>query len=197
MAKLKYLKGTSRHKSNLKKGILHFIHNVVGIEDCIGDWYTDLGTENITVKYFDPSLPELEKIEGDKSDWIDLYSRTDVSYNKNERVVIPLNVAMALPEGYEAHLMPRSSTFRKYGIFMISSGIMDGSYCGNDDEWIFECYSLSEGFIHKGTRVAQFRIYNNQPKINFVKKNRLVGNNRGGFGSTGTGSAKNISKNSD
>ena len=137
----------------------------------------------IIIKYFDKTLPKIEKIE--KGDWIDLYTREEVKIQEGESKLIPLNVAMKIPDGYEAHLLPRSSTFGKYHILMANSmGIIDGSYCGENDEWKFSAYCVSPIIIPKGTRIAQFRIMEKQPQISFVEGS-LSSTDRGGFGSTG------------
>lgn len=120
-------------------------------------------------------------------DWIDLKTacdfRTDYEHKTGR---IPLGIAMELPKGYEAHVVPRSSTFKAWGLLMVNSvGIIDNSYCGDRDEWQFPYYATREVFIPKGTRIAQFRVVENQPKIEFVKVDTLGNDNRGGFGSTG------------
>ena len=190
--KSKYLKGTSRHVSVVKQKILDFgIRLLMGsgpIEQLHNQTWetfvTDI-TETISIRYIDPSLPEIERAEGDKSDWIDLYSRLDLVLKPMECCSIPLNVAMALPEGYEAHIQARSSTYRNYGIIMVNSGVIDGAYCGNNDEWHLEALALRDCFIPKGARICQFRIMKNMPPIRFETKKRLAGKSRGGFGTTG------------
>lgn len=119
-------------------------------------------------------------------DWVDLKTAKDVEVYPGQFGMIPLGIAMELPQGYEAHVVPRSSTFKAWGIMMCNSvGIIDNSYCGDGDEWQFPYYSLNRSSIPKGTRIAQFRIFENQPKIEFVKVDSLGNDNRGGFGSTG------------
>ena len=93
----------------------------------------------IKVKFFDKDLyagdDSLKKI-GEKSDWIDLRARENIELEEGESALIPLGVAMQLPDGYEAHLVPRSSTFKKWGIIQTNSiGVVDCSYCGDDDMW--------------------------------------------------------------
>ena len=93
---------------------------------------------------------------------------------------------MELPRGYEAHVVPRSSTFKNYGILQVNScGIIDGSYCGNDDQWYMPVYATRDTVIGKNERICQFRIMENQPRIVFDEVESLNGDNRGGFGSTG------------
>ena len=101
--------------------------------------------------------------------------------------LIPLGVAMQLPPGYEAHLVPRSSTYKNFGIIQTNScGIVDGSYCGDDDMWRMPALAVRDTVIHVNDRIAQFRIYKNQPQIEFEEVTTLGNANRGGFGSTGT-----------
>lgn len=142
---------------------------------------------NVPIKYFDESLPQVEKIQ--VGNWIDLYAREDVTIDCLKSARIPLNVAMELPEGYEAHILPRSSTFNKWGIILANSqGIVDTSYKGDNDEWLFNAISLVEGgsVIKKGDRIAQFRIMREMPKTNFIPTKVLGNKDRGGFGTTGS-----------
>ena len=100
--------------------------------------------------------------------------------------MIPLGVAMKLPLGYEAHLYPRSSTFKNFGLIMTcSAGIIDEAYCGNNDQWMFPAYALRDGNVRKGDRIAQFRINKHQPNIDFNIIEKLEEKDRGGFGRTG------------
>ncbi|MDO5361959.1 MAG: deoxyuridine 5'-triphosphate nucleotidohydrolase [Eubacteriales bacterium] len=139
----------------------------------------------IDVKYH-ADIAHLEKIE--QGDWIDLRSAEDVILNFGDYKMISLGVAMQLPEGYEAHVAPRSSTFKNFGIILVNGiGIIDNSYCGDDDIWRFPALCLKqEGtVIKKGDRIAQFRIVKKQPDIRFKEVEHLEGTNRGGIGSTG------------
>ena len=141
--------------------------------------------ETITVKYFHEDMEPLCYVDG-KSDWIDLRAAEEVTLKAGEFALIPLGVAMALPEGYEAHLAPRSSTFKNYGILQTNSiGVVDWSYRGDNDEWRMPVYATRDVTIEKGARICQFRIVENQPKLNFVRVEHLEGPDRGGFGSTG------------
>lgn len=188
----KYLKGTNRHRSVIKQKLLDFGNLLLVGSGPMEELYdqtwetfiTDI-TETISIRYIDTSLPEIERVEGEKSDWIDLYSRIDITLDAMECYSIPLNVAMALPEGYEAHIQARSSTYRNYGIIMVNSGVIDGAYCGNNDEWHLEVLSLRDSFIPKGARICQFRIMRNMPPVKFETRKRLIGKSRGGFGTTG------------
>lgn len=142
--------------------------------------------EHIKIKYFTDKIDKLDYIDG-KSDWIDLRASEEVVMKAGEFKLIPLGVAMQLPEGYEAHLLPRSSTYKNFGIIQTNScGIVDGSYCGDDDMWRMPALAMRDTVIHVNDRIAQFRIYKNQPQIVFDEVDSLGNANRGGFGSTGT-----------
>ncbi len=141
--------------------------------------------ETIKIKYFTEKIEKLAYIDG-KSDWIDLRSAEDVDLKKGEYRLIPLGVAMELPKGYEAHIVPRSSTYKNFGIIQTNhQGVVDGSYCGDNDQWYMSAYALRDTHISVNDRICQFRIVENQPKIVFQEVNALEGRNRGGFGTTG------------
>lgn len=132
-------------------------------------------------------LRDIKKIERfNVGDWIDLRCGEDVTLKAGEYKMIPLGVAMQLPEGYEALVAPRSSTFRKYGVIMANSmGIMDESYKGDNDEWHFLAYATKDAKIRKNERICQFRIMEHQPLLNFIEKDWFGNPDRGGIGSTG------------
>ena len=141
--------------------------------------------EEIKVKYFVDGIDELCAVAG-KSDWIDLHAAEEVTLKTGEFRLIPLGVAMALPEGYEAHIVPRSSTFKNYGILQANSmGVVDGSYQGDSDQWRRPVYATRDVTIEKNARICQFRIVRNQPPLAFTRVEHLDGPDRGGFGSTG------------
>lgn len=141
--------------------------------------------ETIKIKYFSDQIEKLTYIDG-KSDWIDLRSSEEVELKAGEFKLIPLGVAMELPAGYEAHVVPRSSTFKTWGLIQANSmGVIDGSYCGDNDMWRMPVYATRDTVIHVNDRIAQFRIMQNQPKIIFDEVAHLEGADRGGFGSTG------------
>ena len=117
--------------------------------------------------------------------WIDLAVAKDTVYTTGDFVLFPLGFAMQLPEGYESHILPRSSTFKKYGLLHASSGLIDESYCGNNDEWLFGAYATRSGEVKAGTRICQFRIVQIMPPIKFVEVETLDNPDRGGYGSTG------------
>ncbi len=141
--------------------------------------------ETIKIKYFGQDLEKLEYIGG-KSDWIDLRASETVELKAGDFKLIPLGVAMELPPGYEAHVVPRSSTFKTYGILQTNScGVIDGSYCGDQDMWKMPVYATRDTTIQKGDRIFQFRIMENQPEIVFQETEFLENKDRGGFGTTG------------
>ena len=141
--------------------------------------------EEIKVKYFHEDMEELCYIAG-KSDWIDLRAAQEVTLKAGEFRLIPLGVAIALPQGYEAHIAPRSSTFKNYGILQTNSvGVVDCSYCGDNDQWHMPVYATRDVTIEKGARICQFRIMKNQPPLLFTRVEHLDAPDRGGFGSTG------------
>lgn len=141
--------------------------------------------EKIRIKYFTDKIEKLDYIDG-KSDWIDLRASEEVELKAGEFKLIPLGVAMEIPKGYEGHLAPRSSTFKTWGIIQTNSiGVIDCSYCGDDDMWRMPVYATRDTVIHVNDRIAQFRIIENQPKIVFEEVESLGNDSRGGFGSTG------------
>lgn len=138
----------------------------------------------VYIKYFADDIIPLEKIS--KGDWIDLRAAADIEMKAGEFRVIPLGVGMILPEGYEAHIAPRSSTYKNFGIIQTNSiGMVDNSYSGDEDEWKMAAYALRDTVIHKNDRICQFRIMEKQPEIEFEKVEHLKEQSRGGFGSTG------------
>lgn len=156
----------------------------------------------IDIKYFSDDINHIEKIE--KGDWIDLRCAEDIVMKPFEMKYIPLGVAMKLPDGFEANVVPRSSTYKKFGIIQANSkGIIDNSFSGNDDEWKFPALyipdyktmwedindanntkNLPKIKIKKNDRICQFRIVEKMPEVEFNVVEKL-GKNRGGFGTTG------------
>ena len=125
-----------------------------------------------------------EEIE--QGDWIDLKAACDVVMFEGEYAVIPLGIAVELPEGYEAHIAPRSSTFKRYGVLCANSvGIIDNAYNGDGDQWGFPVYATRRTEIPKGARVCQFRVVASQPALEIERVESLGNADRGGFGSTG------------
>ncbi len=141
--------------------------------------------ETIQIKYFTDKIDKLAYIGG-KSDWIDLRAAEDVELKAGQFKMIPLGVAMKLPKGYEAHIVPRSSTFKNFGIIQTNHmGVIDETYCGSNDQWHFPAYALRDTIIHVNDRICQFRIMEHQPQVNFEQAEELSDQDRGGLGSTG------------
>ena len=138
----------------------------------------------VKVKYFDDALTKLSPIQN--GDWIDLRACETVELHEGDYVKIPLGIAMQLPEGYEALILPRSSTFERYGVICVNSmGVIDNSYCGDNDEWKFPVLATRRATIPKGERICQFRIVANQPQLILSEVEHLHNADRGRFGSTG------------
>ena len=136
--------------------------------------------KEIKIKYLNDDITRLEYIDG-KSDWIDLRAAEEVELKAGEFKLIHLGVAMQLPEGYEAHIVPRSSTFKKWGIIQTNHcGIVDNSYCGPNDWWRMPVFALRDTKIEVNDRICQFRIQKNQPTLVFNEVEEMEANNRGG-----------------
>ena len=141
--------------------------------------------EQIKIKYFTDKIDKLAYIDG-KSDWIDLRASEEVTLKQGEFALVPLGVAMELPKGYEAHIVPRSSTYKNFGVIQANHcGVVDGSYCGDNDMWRMPVSAMRDTQIHVNDRICQFRIMKNQPEILFEEVEHLEGKDRGGFGTTG------------
>lgn len=140
--------------------------------------------KHISIKYFDKEIEKVKPIS--YGDWIDLRAAQTVSLKAGEYKLIPLGVGMVLPYNYEAHIVPRSSTFKNFGIIQTNHyGVIDHSYCGENDQWYFPAYAMRDTVIHKNDRICQFRIIERQPEVLFDVVDHLEANSRGGFGSTG------------
>ena len=154
-------------------------------EESLAKFIKDYYSQDIQIKYFSDKIDKLDYIDG-KSDWIDLRSAEDATLKAGEFRLINLGVGMKLPKGYEAHIVPRSSAFKNFGIIQTNHcGIIDESYCGEEDQWKFPAYALRDTEIHVNDRICQFRIFEHQPRINFIEVDHLEEVSRGGFGSTG------------
>ena len=141
--------------------------------------------EQIKIKYLTDKIDKLAYIDG-KSDWIDLRASEEVTLKQGEFALVPLGVAMELPKGYEAHIVPRSSTYKNFGVIQANHcGVVDGSYCGDNDMWRMPVIAMRDTQIHVNDRICQFRIMKNQPEILFEEVEHLEGKDRGGFGTTG------------
>lgn len=137
----------------------------------------------IKIKYHNDILP-LDKFEN--GDWIDLRAAEDVEMSTGDFRLISLGVSMKLPEGYEAHIVPRSSTYRHWGIIQANHmGVIDNSYCGENDIWMFPAIAIHDTVIYKNERICQFRIVKKQPEFNFEEVDHLYDSDRGGFGTSG------------
>lgn len=137
----------------------------------------------IKIKY----LRDIKEISVyDFGDWIDLRAGETVYLTPGETAVIPLGVAMELPEGYSAIIAPRSSTFAKWGIMQTNSiGIIDESYCGDNDEWMLPVIAMRQTTIHKNDRICQFRLVKKTQPIGFMPVKTLGNKDRKGFGHSG------------
>lgn len=140
--------------------------------------------EQIKIKYIVKDIDKIEKI--DNGDWIDLRAAENVILKAGEFKLISLGVAMQLPKGYEAHIVPRSSTYKNFGIIQTNhQAVIDESYCGDNDVWKYPAYALRDTVINKNDRICQFRIMKKQPSIVFEEVEILGNEDRGGIGSTG------------
>ena len=139
----------------------------------------------IQIRYHTDQIDRLTYIDG-KSDWIDLRAAEDVTLHRGEFAMISLGVSVRLPKGYELIIAPRSSTFQNYGLLQTNGiGVVDESYCGDDDILKMPVYATRDTQVHRNDRICQFRILRHQPAIEFDEVETLSGSNRGGFGSTG------------
>lgn len=142
-------------------------------------------SEKIRIKYHSDTIDKLTYIDG-KSDWIDLRAAEDVEMKAGEFRLISLGVSMSLPSGYEAVVVPRSSTYKNFGIIQSNHmGVIDESYCGDNDVWKFPAIAMRDTIIHVNDRICQFRIQKHQPVIIFQEVDVLGNPDRGGIGSTG------------
>ena len=138
----------------------------------------------IKIKYFDNEIDKVEKISA--GEWIDLRAAETVTLKAGEFKLIPLGIGMKLPRGYEANIVPRSSTYKNFGIISTNHfAVIDNSYSGDNDQWFFPAYALRDTTINKNDRICQFRINEVQPPIKFVEVEHLDEVDRKGFGSTG------------
>lgn len=139
----------------------------------------------LQIKYHNEEVEKIKKI--DKGDWIDLRAAEKVELKQGDFALISLGVSMKLPDGYEAHLAPRSSTFKTWGIIQTNSiGVVDNSYSGNNDIWKMPVYATRDTVINVNDRICQFRIMPKMPVLDVEEVDNLEGPDRGGFGSTGT-----------
>lgn len=138
----------------------------------------------LKIKYHNDDLIRLKPLVN--GDWVDLRAAEEVSLKAGEFKLISLGISVQLPKGYEAHIVPRSSTFMNFGIIQTNHyGVIDESYCGDNDIWKFPAYALRDTKIHINDRICQFRLYEHQPSLELKEVSKLDGQDRGGFGSTG------------
>lgn len=139
---------------------------------------------SVQIKYHDDSIEKIEKIA--QGDWIDLRAAETVELKAGDFKIVSLGVSMQLPEGYEAHIVPRSSTFKKWGILQTNHmGVIDNSYSGDNDIWGMPVLAMRDTVINKNDRICQFRIMKKMDDLQFNEVDHLDGKDRGGFGSTG------------
>lgn len=143
-------------------------------------------TEVVEIKYHSDQVERLKYIGGLKSDWVDLRAAEDVVMKEGEFALISLGISVKLPKGYEMIIVPRSSTFKNFGILQTNSmGVIDETYCGDNDIIRFPALAVRDTEIHVNDRICQFRIQKHQPPLQFEEKEHLSDQDRGGFGSTG------------
>ena len=141
--------------------------------------------EQIKIIYHNQNIDKIINIEN-KSDWYDLRAAETVEMKMGDYKLISLGISMKLPDGYEAHIVPRSSTFKNFGVLQTNSyGVIDNSYSGTNDIWRFPALAMRDTVIHEGDRICQFRIEKKQPAVEFIEVDELDDTDRGGFGSTG------------
>ena len=140
---------------------------------------------NIRIKYFSDEIERLRYIDG-KSDWIDLRAAEEVSLKEGDFALINMGISVQLPRGYEMIIAARSSTFKNFGLIQTNAiGVVDESYCGDDDIIMMPVYATRDTQVHVNDRLCQFRILRHQPEIVFEEVDSLENESRGGFGSTG------------
>lgn len=140
--------------------------------------------ENIKIKYHNKNIEKVAAIQN--GDWIDLRAAETVEMKAGEFRLISLGISMKLPEGYEANIVPRSSTFKKWGVLQVNSmGVIDNSYCGENDIWMFPALAIRNTTINEGDRICQFRIVKKMEDVEFTEVDHMEDEDRGGFGSTG------------
>ena len=141
----------------------------------------------LKIKYHDDKYGKLKRLTRiQKGDWIDLYAAESVTLKNGEFKLISLGISTQFPEGYEAHMATRSSTFKTWGILLANShSIIDESYNGDNDIWLFPALAMRDTVINKGDKIAQFRLVKKMPEIEFEEVEVLGNPDRGGLGSTG------------
>jgi dUTP pyrophosphatase len=138
----------------------------------------------LKIKYLVPDLEKVKFVPG--SDWLDLRASETVAMKQGEHKLIPLGICVELPRFHEAYIVPRSSTYKHFGVIQANHfGIVDENYKGNNDQWFFSCIAMRDTVINKNDRICQFRINKKQPFFDIIEVNDLENEDRKGFGSTG------------
>jgi dUTP pyrophosphatase len=138
----------------------------------------------LKIKYHVIDLERIKQVKG--SDWMDLRAASTVEMKQGEHKLIPLGVSIKLPYNHEANIVPRSSTFKNFGIIQANHfGVVDEDYSANGDQWFFSAIALRDTVINKNDRICQFRINKKQPKLDIIEVDDLGDDVRGGFGSSG------------
>lgn len=154
------------------------------LKDISQYFYSKTDPLTVRVRMIDEEIDRPKKIV--QGDWIDLRAAETIEYKAGDYFKIPLGLAIELPEGYEAYIEPRSSTFGKYGFYMANEmGIVDEKFKGDNDQWEYPAHAVRDGKIEKNTRFCQFRIFEHQPDVEFEFVDTLGNPDRGGVGSTG------------
>lgn len=139
---------------------------------------------DIFVKYLTDTIDPISQAHS--GEWIDLRTAKLIAIRQGESTLIPLGVIISVPSGYESVLVPRSSTFKKYGIIQTNGiGVIDHLYCGPNDEWKMPVYATRDTVIPANTRICQFRIIPSQEVTIRTVNDVMQEKSRGGFGSTG------------
>ena len=139
----------------------------------------------IRVMYHNKNLEGTIKQVPDSA-WIDLRAAETVEMEPGEFRIISLGISVEIPPGFEAHIAPRSSTFKHFGVLQVNGvGVVESSYCGEDDVWGFPALAMRKTIIHEGDRICQFRIMREMGPLDIETVDSLSNKSRGGFGSTG------------
>lgn len=138
----------------------------------------------VIVKYHSNDMDKVERFKN--GDWIDLRSAEEVILKAGDFKIISLGISMKVPAGYEAHIAPRSSTFKNFGVLQTNGvGVIDESYCGDNDVWGMPVLAMRDTVIHRGDRICQFRLMPKMGPVKFTETDYMYQDSRGGFGSTG------------
>ena len=140
----------------------------------------------IDIKYFSKEIDKVKKIGGERSNWFDLRAAERVELKAGQCAKIRLGVGMKLPKGYEAYIVPRSSTFGTWKVMQTNhKAVIDEAYCGDEDEWMLPVYAFEDTVIEVNDRICQFRIQEKMPDVVFNEVEHLEDKSRGGFGTSG------------